>query len=103
MDDLHSNSEIYTTLSAILVEALRVDRSKINLNSKIFNDLGAESIDILDIRFRVEEAFAFKIEQEEIVRSLGEGLTARQFQENFTVGSLVGFIKDRLVQKERAI
>ncbi len=95
-----TENEIFATLSNIIVEALRVDAARIHPETKIFLDLGAESIDIVDIRFRIEHAFGFKINQDEMIRSLGEGLSAEQIQEKFTVGSLANYVKKRLEERE---
>src|SRR5262245_3047688 len=88
--------DILATLSGIIIEALRVSPDKIKITARLFADLGAESIDLLDIRFRLEHAFGLKIEQEEIVRSLGDGLNATEVRERLTVGALVQFVGRRL-------
>ncbi len=100
MKNQPSDQEIFSVLSSIIIEALRVDRSEFNLDTRLFLDLSAESIDILDIRFRIEKAFGFKIQDQEIVRSLGEGLNQQQTLEKFTVASLVQFIHGKLTIKE---
>ena len=41
--------------------ALGVDQSEVNMESSLTQDLGAESIDFLDIVFRLEKAFGVKI------------------------------------------
>lgn len=91
-----TEEQIFAAISTILVEALLVDFAKIKLESKIFDDLGAESIDVLDIRFRMEQAFGCKIDQDKLVRSLGKGLNGREIQEMFTVGSLVKYMRNQL-------
>lgn len=99
MTNLPTDEELFTTLSTILVEALLVESAKITMESKIFDDLGAESIDILDIRFRIEKAFGLKIDQDELFRSLGEGLSTSEIEERLTVRSLVAYIRNRLQQR----
>lgn len=99
MTNLPTDEELFTTLSTILVEALLVESAKITMESRIFDDLGAESIDILDIRFRIEKAFGLKIDQDELIRSLGEGLSTSEIQERLTVRSLVAYIRNRLQQR----
>jgi len=98
MNKNSTESEVFAALKSIIVEALRIDPAKIELGSRIFDDLGAESIDILDIRFRIEYAIGFKLEEGEIIRSLGEGLDNNQIREKLTVGSLAAFIRNRLQQ-----
>ncbi len=61
-----SQEEIYTKVSATLVEALNVDEEEIKPTSTLQGDLGAESIDFLDIVFRLEREFAIKIPRGEL-------------------------------------
>lgn len=96
MDRGLTEDQVLKTLSNIIVEALRVDPSTINRDTRIFLDLNAESIDILDIRFRMEQAFGFKINQEEMLRSIGAGLSAQEIQMKFTVGSLADYLMEKL-------
>src|SRR4051812_42477145 len=61
-----SQEEIYTKVSATLVEALNVDEDEISPASTLQGDLGAESIDFLDIVFRLEREFGIKIPRGEL-------------------------------------
>src|SRR5579884_1049670 len=61
-----SQEEIYEKVSATLVEALNVDEDEITLDSTLQGDLGAESIDFLDIVFRLEREFGIKIPRGEL-------------------------------------
>src|SRR5207247_4182045 len=61
-----SQEEIYTKVSATLVEALNVDEDEIRPTSTLQGDLGAESIDFLDIVFRLEREFGIKIPRGEL-------------------------------------
>jgi acyl carrier protein len=61
-----SQEEIFTKVSATLVEALNVDEEEIKPTSTLQGDLGAESIDFLDIVFRLEREFAIKIPRGEL-------------------------------------
>ena len=61
-----SQEEIYTKVSATLVEALNVEEEEINPASTLQGDLGAESIDFLDIVFRLEREFGIKIPRNEL-------------------------------------
>lgn len=58
--------EIYEKVKGLLVEALAVDEDEVTPEATVFGDLGAESIDMLDIGFQLEQAFGFKIEQGEM-------------------------------------
>src|ERR1700751_5061379 len=62
-----SGSEaIYGKVVRELVEALSVDEAGITPSASLQGDLGAESIDFLDIVFRLERAFAIKIPRGEL-------------------------------------
>src|ERR1700733_9515455 len=49
--------EIYTKVQQVLVDALGVDAEEVTPKATLREDLGAESIDFLDIIFRLEKAF----------------------------------------------
>src|SRR5947209_16350653 len=61
-----TQEEIYAKVSATLVEALNVDEEEISPASTLQGDLGAESIDFLDIVFRLEREFGIKIPRGEL-------------------------------------
>ena len=61
-----TQEEIYSKVSATLVEALNVDEDDITPESTLQGDLGAESIDFLDIVFRLEREFGIKIPRGEL-------------------------------------
>ncbi len=52
-----SRDEIYTKVQGVLVDALGVDDDEVTPKATLQGDLGAESIDFLDIVFRLEKAF----------------------------------------------
>lgn len=61
-----SQVEIYQKVSATLVDALNVEQEEIKPTSTLQGDLGAESIDFLDIVFRLEREFGIKIPRNEL-------------------------------------
>ena len=52
-----SHDEIYSKVKDVLVDALGVDEDEVTPTASLRADLGAESIDFLDITFRLEKAF----------------------------------------------
>jgi acyl carrier protein len=58
--------EVFEKVQEVLVDALGVDNDEITEKATLMGDLGAESIDFLDIVFRLEKAFAIKIPREEL-------------------------------------
>ena len=66
-----SREEIFESVRKVLEEALGVDEEEVTPTASLTRDLEAESIDFLDIVFRLEKSFAspdrpFKIEQGEL-------------------------------------
>ena len=66
-----SPEDIFTHIRDVLEEALGVDEDEVTPEARLVADLGAESIDFLDIQFRLEKTFStddhpFKIEQGEL-------------------------------------
>ncbi len=62
-----SRDEIFKKVQQTLVDALSVEESEVKESATLTGDLGAESIDFLDIVFRLEKAFSIKIPQEELI------------------------------------
>ena len=61
-----SRDEIFQQVQEVLVDALGVDNDEVTTQATLMGDLGAESIDFLDIVFRLEKAFGIKIPREEL-------------------------------------
>jgi len=64
-----SKEEIFTGVKEALVDALAVDDEDVTNDATLVGDLGAESIDILDIIYRLEKNFGIKIDQAELIPS----------------------------------
>jgi acyl carrier protein len=61
-----SRDEIFEKVKTALVDALGVDDDEVTSNATMVGDLGAESIDFLDIVFRLEKSFGIKIPRGEL-------------------------------------
>jgi acyl carrier protein len=61
-----SRDEIFGSVRETLVDALGVDDDEVTEGATLTGDLGAESIDFLDIVFRLEKAFSIKIPRGEL-------------------------------------
>jgi acyl carrier protein len=61
-----SDEEIFDKVREALVDALGVDDEEVTPEATLQGDLDAESIDFLDIVFRLEKAFDIKIERGEL-------------------------------------
>src|SRR3954467_7942642 len=61
-----TKDEVYKKVQTALVDALGVDEEEVTPQATLVGDLGAESIDFLDIVFRLEKAFDIKIPRGEL-------------------------------------
>jgi acyl carrier protein len=66
-----SRDEIFQKVQEVLVDALGVDDDEVTNEATLMGDLGAESIDFLDIVFRLEKAFGLKVPREELFPAEG--------------------------------
>ena len=63
---MSANAAVYGKVTKVLVEALNVDEDEVTPEATLQGDLGAESIDFLDIVFRLEREFDIKIPRGEL-------------------------------------
>ncbi|NNM86387.1 MAG: acyl carrier protein [Phycisphaerales bacterium] len=56
-----TQDEVYAKVKDVLTTALAVDDADVTPTARLTADLGAESIDYLDIQFQLEKAFSIKI------------------------------------------
>ncbi len=61
-----TKEEVYGKVQAALVDALGVDDDEVTAEATMVGDLGAESIDFLDIVFRLEKSFGIEIPRSEL-------------------------------------
>lgn len=61
-----SRDEIFAEVQEVLVDALGLDDDEVTPEATLMGELGAESIDFLDIVFRLEKSFEIKIPREEL-------------------------------------
>ena len=71
-------AEILSKLTEIIVETRGVDEEECKETATLFDDLGLESIDFLEISFRMEEDFGFPFPTDDLgalLTSVGENST----------------------------
>ncbi len=61
-----TRDQIFAKVRDVLVDALAADEDDVTPTATLVGDLGAESIDFLDIVFKLEQAFGIKIGQGEL-------------------------------------
>ncbi len=60
------DEDVFSKVQIALVDALGVDDDEVTPEATMVGDLGAESIDFLDIVFKLEKAFSIKVPREEL-------------------------------------
>lgn len=73
---------VFETLKKIISEQLEVDPAIINEGSSLTSDLGADSLDLVDLAMSVEDEFDIELSDEALEKIK-------------TVGDLVAFVEDR--------
>ena len=61
-----TQEEVFEKVKEALIDALGVDDDEVTPDATMVGDLGAESIDFLDIVFKLEKAFDIQIPREEL-------------------------------------
>ncbi len=91
-----TNAEISEATRKIVAEALGRDDGDVKLGSILMTDLGAESLDFLDIVFRLEREFDIQITRGEMERASRGDMT----QDEFAPG---GVISERGLERLREL
>ena len=73
--------DVYPTVAQILADALGCDVDRVKLDASLIEDLDAESIDFLDLVFRLERAFKVKIPRGKIVEDARGDLPESDFEQ----------------------
>jgi len=76
---------VFPKVAEIMASALGCEVEEVKADSSLIEDLGAESIDFLDIVFRLERTFKVKIPRGKIVEAARGDLLAAQFEQGGTV------------------
>ena len=76
-------NEIQEIVNAFLVDELEIDEAKIADDARLKEDLGIDSLEVVDVIVLVEQEFGFKMNRED-------------FKDLKTYGDFCQFIADRL-------
>ena len=77
-----ATEEIFDKLKELVVDQLGVEEDEVTMEASMQDDLGADSLDLVDLVMSVEEEFGVKVADEDL--------------ENIkTVGDIVNYIEDR--------
>jgi acyl carrier protein len=96
-----SNAEIEEALRAIVAESLGKKLDDVRIDSVLMDELGAESLDFLDIVFRLERDFSIEITRGEMERASRGDMTDEEFAPAGVI-SEAGLARLRLLMPEAA-
>lgn len=71
---------VYPKVREIIADVLVIDESEIALSSRLIVDLGAESIDFLDLVFQLEKEFNIKIPRGQLEKNARGALSEAEFE-----------------------
>lgn len=91
----HSFETVFSDLVRIVADALRVDPTTITPDTNLIVDLNAESIDLVDIRFRIEETYGFQVEQRAFIAAIAADVPGGDVLEMLTMRRLTNFVLRR--------
>lgn len=83
-------SDIFKKVATEISNALKIDEANIDPESFLIGDLGAESLDLVDLTFRIEKAFEIEIPEGQLF----EGTNPPP--ENLKIKDVVQYLAQRL-------
>ena len=75
-----NKDQVFDEVRDLIVEALGVDEEQVELKTRLIEELDAESLDFLDIVFRLERSFGIKIPRGEVESKARGGLADVDFE-----------------------
>ncbi len=91
-----TETEILETLYACVASTIGIKKELISLDSSLINDLGADSLDLLDLMFALEQEFGIEMTRGEIEKRLRASIPEDDFEKE---GVLTEKAKDALKQQ----
>jgi len=76
---------VFPKVRGIIADVLVLDESDISLSSRFIEDLGAESIDFLDLVFQLEKTFGIKIPRGQLEKNARGDLSEEEFSKKGTM------------------
>ena len=73
--------DVFAKVQKIIGEQLGVDKDKITMNAGIVEDLGADSLDVVDIVMTVEDEFGIEVKDEDIEKMVTVSDVVRYIEE----------------------
>lgn len=63
----------FEKVKEIIVETINCDEDQVTLEAKLSDDLGADSLDAVELNMALEEAFSISIDDEELAKFVTVG------------------------------
>ena len=76
---------VFPKIKSIVADVLVIDESEVELKKRLVADLGAESIDFLDLVFQLEQEFKIKIPRGKLEANARGVLSMDEFEQNGTL------------------
>lgn len=97
-------NEMFLVVKDCLVETLGIDKESVTIDSSLYDDLGAESLDLLDVFFRIEKKINVRISMGDVQKRLQGGLSEEEFFDSNGIVTPLGLdhIKKLLPDKDLA-
>src|ERR1700677_1669320 len=83
-------ADVDSSVKEAVVVALALDEDEVTPDSTLMDDLGAESIDLLDILFRIQKSTGVKIEASDLGDYMQGGIPDDEFSDDDQVITAVG-------------
>lgn len=61
-----NQDDVFPRIRALIADSLAVDESTITPESRLIDDLGADSLDFVDLTFAIEKAFGVRLRESEL-------------------------------------
>lgn len=78
-------ASVYPKVREIIADVLVIEEDEVSLNSRLIADLGAESIDFLDLVFQLEKEFKIKIPRGQLEKNARGDLAEDEFEKGGTL------------------
>jgi acyl carrier protein len=83
-------ADVDSAVKEAVTEALALDDDEVTPDSTLMDDLGAESIDLLDILFRIERRSGIKVQVSDLADHIQGGIPDEEFGDENEIVSAVG-------------
>jgi len=91
-----TDENIFAKVRTCVAETFAVDEKDVALTSNLMNDFEAESLDLLDLVFRLEDAFDIQITRGEIENTVRGAMSDEEFEQD-------GILTDKALEQLRVM